>query len=634
MGKKITARQFIHVMENNKCYQDPAWRKIGRQVFIVERIHYDDGTSEKVFTHIEQPTIKFHISKIEHALNRPRFSVPFEECDEYEVPVDQVARFVAKETDQMDFFQFAQGRDRKRVLLHPDVHGADVNLSDHYIRRYFEEHGELAATDKAITLGFFDIEVDGSDLDEFPDEDVAPAPVNLINYFDSETRMMYVFLDPINQHGEYYHVDAERFANDRDFREGVRYQMFLFNNWSSFREEKWFTLEEDQELPTMEQIVECGIRLNAMPEAERKEFISTKLRCLDVKVAICSGEFDLIRKFLNFVVNVRKPDFCTAWNMKFDIKTLINRLIRLGHNPEVYFTPRDFGDFGQIDYYTDEFNEKPTDKKDIFSCVGYTAWVDQMLVFASLRKTAGVRPSYSLENIISDELNEHKFDLAGAGGIKDAPYVNYICFLIYGGLDVAPMYSLEKSINDIDMIYRISMMTKSRVHKNMTKTTILRNFACEFFYQQGRALSVNRNMFNVKDPNQEKFLGAIVADPTLMDFVGEQIDGLHSNRVFKSVIDFDAKSMYPSIDRWGNIDPESLIGVMYLPPTDPGDPPARFNGFSQDWVTNDKYIIGTKYFGLMSVDETVVLLQTKGLGTPNLDTSLTSVSKALRSPNV
>lgn len=499
MSRQIIKRQFIDIVEHNKYITNDNWNN--RIIFIIERVFYNDDTSEKRFIKEEDPTIIFHLTKPEHALARHSYSIKEELCDVYETKFNFGTRSAAELTDQLPYYKAVRGYDRKRVHLHKDLHGSDVNIIDHYIKRYFDEHADTVSKNVVLTKGYYDIEVDGKGLGRFPDEEEAPVPVNLINYYYDQTKIMHVYMNPFSHlTNDYYGEFAKRLYEDESFLKSFEKRLLLYTNFKCFQNAGMIDGNIDK--PTTKDLDTVKSKLRDLNKDELKAL----LRCHRVKINVFDNELDLLGTFLNQVVNIDKPDVMTAWNAKFDILTIQNRLYRLGVDPEEHFTPEDMKPYGLINYKIDTFNDKIPDKKDKFTCIGYSIWTDSMLIFASLRKQMGLRPSYSLNAIIESEINESKYDL-GDIGIVEAPYIDYEAFLIYGALDVIPLHTLEEAVGDIDTAYQISLMTQSQFHKNMTKTNILRNFAVKFYKDYGLIISNNRNAFN---DTFESFRGALI----------------------------------------------------------------------------------------------------------------------------
>jgi DNA polymerase elongation subunit (family B) len=289
--------------------------------------------------------------------------------------------------------------------------------------------------------------------------------------------------------------------------------------------------------------------------------------------------------------------------MCFDANTLMNRLRKLGCDAEYEFTAKDFRPWAYADYNRDTFNTEPTDNGDVFNVACYTIYLDQMLLYAQLRKTSGKKESYSLDHTLRSELKEHKFEYEGS--IRDLAYRSFIDFIIYGAIDVVPMAALEEKTEDIALAYQLSMTTRTRFHKIMKKTICLRNLAMCFYRDRGLVLSNNRNR-NKERTDTAQFRGAFVADPKLMDATGILVGGQPSDRVFDDVVDFDATSLYPSIILATNIDASGQVGRLVIPQEDGTDADASL--LVEAWASGDMVEVGKAWLGLPGIAELAELV--------------------------
>ena len=93
-----------------------------------------------------------------------------------------------------------------------------------------------------------------------------------------------------------------------------------------------------------------------------------------------------------------------------------------------------------------------------------------------------------------------------------------------------------------------------------------------------------------------------VADPKLLKPVGAIIGGNRSDRVFETVVDFDATSLYPSIILATNIDASGQVGRLALPDPETG----AFRDSSHlmtAWASGDFVEVGREWFGMPGTAE-------------------------------
>lgn len=226
-------------------------------------------------------------------------------------------------------------------------------------------------------------------------------------------------------------------------------------------------------------------------------------------------ELDLITSFYETVNNL-KPDFCLAWNQRFDKLTLLNRIEKLGGDANSIICHDDFPQYYHFTKFNeDKRNQKASDKSDTFECASYTQYLDQLILFASLRKGLGERESYRLNDIAREELNDEKLDYSDTGDIKTLPYDDYELFVLYNIKDVFLLYELENKNEDLNMLYTLAETTRTRITKAMRKTISLKNLAFKFYLDQGYVMGNNHNVkigdSGSSDAVLEKFTGAVVA---------------------------------------------------------------------------------------------------------------------------
>jgi hypothetical protein len=599
VAPKIT-KQLINVMHHNKAMYHEKWFGKGQCILLVEKVRAPDGRCVKRVITVKDPTVRYYVTapefQAEHKL--PELSYPIEQCDQYESPVENLYQHIAELSGQMAFFNESRGpganRRRRKLHDHRWLHGSDANLVDHYIDRYMETNKACLDTATPIDMAFADIEVDIIDHTGFPDEHSAPCPINLISYFRPGTKKLIQF---ILRNGVRENPQIAEFEADID---NCRNRLLCEMNRAIL--EKPRKSENGEKLqPLIAKDCEWEIiaaSIGLVPDIPADEDCLKVLRCTEVDLRVFDTELELIKAFLHQVNEVDRPDVLAYWNMRFDIMTQLNRLQQNGVDPESAFTPNDFKPWALADYSEDAYNTEPTECGDYFNCTSYTIYVDQMLLYAQLRKTSGKKESYSLDYTLRNELGESKYEYEGS--IRDLAYRDFMSFLIYGGIDVVPMAALEARTEDIALAYQLSMMTRTRFHKIMKKTICLRNLAEIFYRERGLALSNNRNR-NKERTDSAKFRGAFVASPKLMGYTGITLAGSRSNRIFDNVVDFDATSLYPSIITATNIDAAGQVGRLVIPSLDGGDLDTSL--LMESLAAGDIVEVGRDWLGLPGLDE-------------------------------
>ena len=494
-------------------HQSPEMTEPGK-IIIIEVVN-----GQKQFRVIDDPDITFNISKLEfidkHATEELVF-LPVEEVEEFTCKyhtmfgsmyklLERDPNAVRKIKYQKIFKRAYQNRnmwDFRKLHSHPMFHGSDIDIVDHYIDRWYEEFDVELDRTYSLKKAYFDIEVDTYKLAGFPEPELAPRPINAITYFFKETGRMWIGITPNSQ-----------FINEA-MEQLVPLQQYIADKFF----EKYAD-DKDLKLAQYNTMKSCDM-----------EFVETEL--------------DLVRKFLYQVNEVDRPDVISAFNIHFDFNTIFNRLKNVYSIPPAsLFCPEDFQSIRNAYYYEDKRAKDITEKKDYILVNGYTIWQDQMLNYARLRKSDR-KDSWSLDATAKNEINANKIDLAPYN-ITDVYYKNPELFIDYSGNDTLHLSRIEDNTGDLDILYALHQITRTRFDKVLTKTTSLRNMAAVFFRRQGQILSNNKNMNKLvrEDKIKIKFRGAFVACPNLMSPVGLKINGRRLRNIFKLVFDLDLSSL-------------------------------------------------------------------------------------------
>jgi hypothetical protein len=240
-------------------------------------------------------------------------------------------------------------------------------------------------------------------------------------------------------------------------------------------------------------------------------------------------------------------------------------------------------------YYRAKKHLSFVNRIDEFQVIDGINWMDQMLFFANIRKTTGLRESYSLDAIANEELDKEKLEFGPGETIKTLPWTNFSKFCEYNIRDVILLHLLEDKNLDMDMVQRLSEITNTRKEKVFAKTVSLKNFVNKFAQDNGFVMNNNKNAKYGEDSffyekhfmnsntlieheeiykhlfeTSENF-GAYVADPNQnLPDNGIMLNGKKSNFLFENVFDEDFDSLYPSIIRAYNLDKNTQVGKFFL----------------------------------------------------------------------
>lgn len=359
--------------------------------------------------------------------------------------------------------------DLRKLHLNYNFHSSDVDVEDFFINGFLNKY-PFEDNYIGITSSFYDIEVDTTNHIGFPDEQKAECPINIVTLVFNEDNTSYTLMLK-------YDTDTyKEFINNID--QVIIELKEKYNNYKK--------------------------GLGDLVNFEFYEY---------------ENEIDLIEGFFE-LVNEKKPDFSTAWNAKFDFCTFFNRIINLGYDPKEIMCPKELSSQDKyVEYKLDYKHTDPADKREKYICTGYTNWIDSMNLYASLTKMDGKLESYSLDFVTNKELNIGKDDTLG--GLKDLHLVDYTKFCKYNIQDTMLLFLLEMEKNQIESIYLLSMLTRTRLSETLKKTTSLKNYYMDFHLKNGLILSNNRSHLYNGEKKYNK--GAFVADPNHIDNVGLDI---------------------------------------------------------------------------------------------------------------
>ena len=556
--REIKHRQLLHVIYNNRAMFDRKVKKLC--VFVVEKVIYADGEYEKRIKKILDPTLKYYITKPEHILENPVYYIKKDLCDQYESRIEDIDLHIAELTNQKNAYYDMGGsgaKSRRKVLhLHKDLHGTDVRVVDHYISRYMDKF-DHQNTYFEITKAFSDIEVDHHNYEGFPDENTAPCPINIISYFHLPTRTLH----------QYHNLDTNN-ENQRKF-------LYPADEESERKRCNWIMDE-----------VNKGHEDNP--------------RCMRVVLHRCKDEKEILVEYFK-KLKQDSPDFNMFWNMKFDALTMMNRMEHLGLDPNELFCDDGLAPYNFVNYFKDEFTSDHIFKNDVLHNTSRTLWVDQMLLYAALRRHLAKKPSYALDAILNYEINEGKVKYEGS--IRDFCRRDYPLFSIYAAIDVIASSTLEDKLRDIDFNHSLFHLTRTNFYDTLKKTRCLRNLASQYYEKKGFVLSNNRNA--IRRPLRPNYKGGFVSDPEKMGNTGMMIGDEPSSRIFESVVDSDATSLYPSIFRAFNIDPAGQWGNLII---NAGDKEMKADSIAEHLTAGNRIEAGKVLLGLPGIEDALNIL--------------------------
>lgn len=489
----------------------------------IDVIYKDISTGKKYLEHIENPPMEIYVTKPEYRdYDRGAYVLPIEKVDPFKTTCKNVLRDISDIAGGMYknyYFECIKTRNSNRLKnLHKYkyVMASDYDPESYYRIQWGLEYNNN--TPKKLTKLYSDIEVDGIDVPGFVDDGV--APINAIALVDEVSRNIYSFLlrNPKNPQIQ------ELEDNIDNFKEKCKEQFEEF--YGEWEYKFIFYNEED--------------------------------------------EIKMIKDYF-MLIHLLKRDFIMFWNMNFDANYFIDRIVKLNYNPIDIMCHPDFKD-KQCYYFRDTNHFDIKKKKDWFTLSDYTVWVDQMILYAQIRKGQSELGSVKLNIVGKKEIGEQKIDYSEEANIKTLPYVDYEKFVLYNIKDSLLQFGIERRTHDLETLYISSLENYTPYRKCFSETVLLRNLSYVNYLNQGYIVGNNLNIdYDRKwnepedEEEEEKFAGALVGDPVLNTSKnGLPILGRNNKYLRKYVVDMDFSSMYPSTKISHNIGPHTLVGKIRL----------------------------------------------------------------------
>lgn len=557
--------------------------------FVVDSVIliYRDENGVKKTKFVDRAEVPYYVikDKESYEAENPPLYIKRELVEEHHTYSDLLFREIAMKTEALPYYDRVRANygpnsyAMNNLMKHKWLYDTDMNIEDRYVAKFHDEY-EPDIKYRPHKC-YFDIEVDlypnGLSKPEYPDfphEDLAPCPVNIITLIDGKN------------------LDTYTFAYDNNLNVSIK--------------------EFKKDIPSFEKYLRDKV--------SEEDLLS--LGKIDIK--FFDTEVETIEAFLKKTHEI-DPDFMMAWNQSFDVKTLINRLTKLydkdkslkeqgirgrermittftdskysmvkdSNGQFVYLNPR-------VWYKVDTYNENNFQHRvDSFTVLDGINWVDSMLYFANIRAHEAKRDSYSLNAIAFEELGKEKLEFGVGETISNLAYKNYSRFVEYNIRDVLLLHMLEEKGLDMNLVQLLSQITNTRKDKVFTKTTSVKNLFALYAKDNGYVIRNNinakyneNNRGNFQAPSETDVyantylkksdyvepsedykellemidnFGGYVVDPDQNDNDnGVVLGGVRSNRIFSNVIDEDLASLYPSIIRAFNIDESTLVGKFFL----------------------------------------------------------------------
>lgn len=504
-------------------------------------VYKDNKTGKKHHSIIEKPEYTFYKTRDDVDLGRNRLTYRPKEgeyigynhlflepkdLEEVTCSYNNIDRKIAEVTGQQEIYKenvrYNNRYENKKLHADPNIFFSDMDIKNYY--RFLFSQRYTNSINK-ISKAFFDIEVDtrmmAGDFVE-PGE----CPINAIAYHDEEHDIIisYLLRNPDNPLIEEF---------EKDYNNGKYSQKYIHD------------------------FIQDNI-------GGWKQMIRYKLDKTKFEVKFFDDELSLLYSFFQ-QVHIYQPDFIEGWNSSaFDLDYIIARIKVLGAEPaDIMCDPS--WEIRIVKNYIDKRNKNnPAERGDYTVISGNVVWLDQYIQFASRRKNKiGSFRSFKLDDIAHDVTRVRKLDYHHiTNDIAMLPWLNYVIFWLYNMIDVVAQKCIEIKSKDLEYLFAKSIVNNTCYEKTHRQTIYLINRISNVFFKNGFIVGNNSNKWNEKP---DKFLGAVVPDPTLTtDDAKIKINGVPI-MVCNNLQDYDYKSLYPFTMLEFNIAPNTMIGYINIP---------------------------------------------------------------------
>ena len=253
-------------------------------------------------------------------------------------------------------------------------------------------------------------------------------------------------------------------------------------------------------------------------------------------------------------------DFCSIWNIDFDVPKLLERLKRYGHDPKQVLCDPEIPMHLRVCKYKKDNSkdlQHPSRAWNIFECSNKSQMYCSLGLFSLSTKFTGVADSYKLEDVATKYLGVGKVDIEELGHYAMQKF-HKVRYCSYGAIDPLVTFLLEKTINNIPHLTSITEYSHMREYSHQTVLLSHRFFA--YCKSKGVVPGCQCGQI-VKDTDAEILnVGGNVIHPGLAGGTyANKNKALHSTipkewtKCVLLVSDLDVTSQYPSIAQVANI---------------------------------------------------------------------------------
>lgn len=437
-------------------------------------VYKDNVTGIKRHEIIRKPEITFYKTKEGISLDHNLLFIEKDKVEPVTVQYTKLERTIAELTGNKEFYNenIRNNNRSENRKLHtiPEIFSSDIQIEDFYRLEFSKRFTNNISK---LNKSFFDIEVDiryaAGDFVE-----LGECPVNAIAFHDEKNNIIHQFL-----------LRNDENPQIAEYEEEIKSGKFGYQDIMKF--------------------ITDAI-------GGEKQLIRYHLDKVKIDIRFFDDELEMIRTFFD-TVHYYDPDFCEGWNSSaFDLEYLIEKLKVLKAEPADVMADQTW-EVKLVKNYVDQRNLSMLAERGDYTFIsGNTVWIDQMIQYASRRKSKiGSFKSFKLDDIGAltakvKKLNYHHI----TDNIAMLPWLNFKVFSLYNIFDVIVQKCIEMKTQDLEYIFSKCIVNNTSYKKGHRQTVYLINRMTKEFDKLGYTIGNNCNRWNEKP---DKFLGALVGDP-------------------------------------------------------------------------------------------------------------------------
>ncbi len=278
-------------------------------------------------------------------------------------------------------------------------------------------------------------------------------------------------------------------------------------------------------------------------------------------------EFELLKSFVKYFSR-ENFDVISGWNVDaFDMTYIVNRLIKL---KKIYGDDREYENY--LSPLREIKQEVLTDDKDKKKVIGHHyifAGINMLDYMKVYKKFGEEQPTYSLNYVCQEEINEGKTELDGQMNIVYK--TNWNLFVEYNIQDVMLVVKLDQKLKYLELIYQYSYDCRAIFDKTFGKVATSEGYILNYMRHHDLVMPdrqpstidwwKDEKMYIVKDKlGQPYYQNCTEKSPTSFeDFFVKAGYCLAVPGLYEDVLSGDIRSSYPHQIMMYNISPETKV---------------------------------------------------------------------------